>query len=90
MNFQELIEEVKNTLPNKPNKYYKIYAAEDTVPERMAISNGLAIEIFEYLIEHDLKPRDRVFQTIDNLTDYILADDHARGTALRREVNEFA
>ena len=96
MNYRELISEIKRYYPNHYRRHYKQHTADGSLWSRMNVAEGLAHEINEYFTERQktyvnqppsplqIPPR-QSGQTIELLTDYVLANYHVRGLSIKRE-----
>lgn len=81
--YQELERAIRRHFPNKYLSQYRRHAGET---DRVAIAKGLAEEL-RFHVEHSGKRPPGYFDTIDALTDYILAEDHARGLKSARDAS---
>lgn len=98
MDYSELIAAIKRYYPNYYRRHYKQYIESGSLWSRMNIAEGLANEVHEYFTDMqqdgykaDMPPRPvqlppkQSGQSIELLTDYVLANYHERGLALKRE-----
>lgn len=100
LEYRELIDGIRKSYPNYYPRHYDQNVKENKRQERVQIAEGLSQELYEHFVDMqpdgytaDTKPRpvfmprSEIYQSIELMTDYMLANDHARGLMIKREAD---
>ncbi|OLN23712.1 hypothetical protein BTO30_02955 [Domibacillus antri] len=92
LGYEEMAKMIASSYPNKYPQHYELHSANKGLLERLDIADSLAKEMWEFFValqkpgyKHTMParkvmmPMPRVKSSVELLTDYILAEDHALG-----------